>query len=177
MAPTALSPLKEARELIDYDRAVFERYARRLQRLPWKEVSRNREIGHRTLFQTLVHVLNVYEAWLIYIVPGRVGELKTAFANEVRRPKTWKEFRVYSRLVWDGVAATLAGLSDRDFARRVKAPWMPGQYAVRDAFFQTSFEEAHHLGEVIGTLWQDDREPPAMTWLEVRRARSARRRR
>jgi uncharacterized damage-inducible protein DinB len=177
MAPTSLRPRKEARELIDYDRAIFERYARRLQRLPWKEVSRNREIGHRTLFQTLVHVLNVHEAWLLYIVPGRVKELSAAFANEVRRPKSWKEFRAYSRLVWDGVEATLAGLSDRDFAGKVKAPWMPGRYTVRDAFFQTTFEEAHHLGEVIGALWQDDREPPAMTWVEVRRATSACRRR
>ncbi len=43
---------------------------------------------------------------------------------------------------------------------------MPGVYTLEDAFYQVSFEQAHHLGEIIGAYWQSNWEPPAMTWIE-----------
>jgi hypothetical protein len=46
---------------------------------------------------------------------------------------------------------------------------MPGRYTVADALLQATIEEAHHLGEVIGALWQEDLSSPAMTWIDVRR--------
>jgi uncharacterized damage-inducible protein DinB len=155
---------------VEYDRAVLDRFVRRLSRLPWKEVSRDRGIGHETLFRTLVHILNVLEVWLVYAVPGRNSEMKELFAREDRHPTSWQEFRAYSDRVWKGVDAVVGGLTERDLARRVKVPWMPGHYTVRDAVFQASIEEAHHLGEVIGALWQDDRASPEMTWIMVRSA-------
>jgi uncharacterized damage-inducible protein DinB len=176
MAARAIRPLDEARELVAYNRSVFDRFVRQVARLPWKEATRNREIGHRSLFQTLVHILNVHEVWLVYIVPQRTRELPALFAQEDRRPTTWRGFRAYSAKVWSGIDRTLRNLSDRDFRRRVKAPWMPGRYTVRDAFFQTTLEEAHHLGEVIGALWQKDVASTRMTWIEVRRATPTRRR-
>ena len=170
----------DARALVDYNRSVFERYARRVRRLPGREAFRRRGIGHETLFDTLVHVLNVTEVWLVYIVRGRNSdaELEALFGNPERHPKDWKGFDAYSARVWDEVGRTVRGLSDRALGQRVSAFWMPGRYTVRDALFQTTMEEAHHLGEVIGALWQDDRRPPEMTWIDVRRppARRARRR-
>lgn len=162
------TPREEARELIDYDRAVFELYVRRLSRLPWRVVSRPREIGHHSLFRTLVHILNVHEVWHVYIVRGRQKELDALFRDRSRHPTDWPGLRAYSARVWSGVGQTLTSLTDRDFARVVKAPWMPGRYTVRDAFFQSTFEEAHHIGEIVGALWQDDREPPMMMWIPTR---------
>jgi len=174
-AGTLRSPA-EARRLVEYNRAVFERFVRRLSRLPWKEVSRPREIGHQTLFGTLVHILNVHEVWMVYIVPGRTRELRSLFANPDRHPTSWKGFHRYAEQVWAGVGATVGALRASDLDRRVRAPWFPtGRYTVGDAVLQTTLEEAHHLGEVIGALWQDDRAPPPMTWIEVTRPRRARR--
>jgi len=170
-------PVDLPRELLAYNRAVFDRFVRRLSRLPWKEVTRNREIGHETLFRTLVHILNVHEVWLVYIVPGRNSELGALFDDEDRHPTSWKTFRTYAERVWNGVDAVVRGLSERDLARPVKAPWMPGRYTVRDALFQTTIEQAHHLGEVIGALWQDDLASPEMTWIRVRSDSATRRRR
>jgi uncharacterized damage-inducible protein DinB len=172
-APSTTLP----QELFEYNRAVFDRFVRRLARLPWKEVSRNREIGHQSLFGTLVHILNVHEVWFVYIVPGRNSELNALFAREERHPTSWKGFRTYAKEVWSGVGAVVQALSEHNLARRVKAPWMPGQYTVRDAMFQTTIEQAHHLGEVIGALWQDDVASPEMTWIRVRSAGPSRRRR
>ena len=163
--------LPDLRALVDYDRAVYERFVRKIRRLPWRTATRKRGIGHESLFATLVHILNVREVWLSYIIWGRNSdpELEALFQDTTRKPKDWKQFQAYSKRVWDGTATTLRRLTAKDLGRRVSVFWMPGTYTVRDAFFQVSYEEAHHLGEIIGALWQDDVEPPAMTWLDVRR--------
>lgn len=159
----------QAAELEAYDRKVFDRFVRRVRRLPWTQAVREREIGHRTLFATLVHILNVREVWLVYIVPGRNRELARLFSEPSRHPNDWKGFRTYAERVWSGSAATTRGLRGRDLGRTVRAPWMPGKYTVADAYLQASYEEAHHLGEIIGALWQDDVASPPMTWIEVTR--------
>jgi uncharacterized damage-inducible protein DinB len=173
-----LSP-RGAAELVRYNRAVFERFARRVRRLPGTAAMRRRGIGHESLFGTLVHILNAHEVWLVYIVHGRTSdpELEALFADPVRRPTSWKGFDAYAKRVWSGIDATVRGLTPRALGRRVKVFWMPGAYTTRDAFLQTTLEEAHHLGEIIGALWQNDVEPPEMTWLGVQHALAARRRR
>jgi len=174
--PLSLSP-EDARAIVEYNRAVFDRFVRRVRRLPAKEATRKRGTGHESLFDTLVHVLNVQEVWLVYIVHGRTSdkELGALFDDAGRHPTTWKGFDAYEDRVWAGVDQTLRGLTSRFLARRVKVFWMSGEYTVRDAILQTTIEEAHHLGEIIGALWQDDRKPPDMTWIDVRRGPARRR--
>ena len=174
--PLALTP-RDARAIFDYNRAVFDRFVRRARRLPWREVTRKRGIGHESLFDTLVHILNVHEVWQVYIIRGRNSdaELETLFADLTRHPKDWAGFDAYSRRVWAEVGRTVRGLTSRSLSREVHAFWMPGRYTVRDALLQATFEEAHHLGEVIAALWQDDRAPPDMTWIDVRRPPKRRR--
>ena len=161
--------LSDVRALVEYNRDVYERYARRIARLPRKEATRAREIGHQSLLATLVHILNVHEVWLVYIVCGRAGELEELFDDTSRHPKDVAGLRSYARRVWGGVAETIDALDGPSLGRRVAAPWMPGRYTVRDAVLQATLEQAHHLGEIIGAFWQDDREPPEMTWIDTRR--------
>ena len=161
---------EDARAIVEYNRAVFDRFVRRVRNLPGREATRRRGIGHESLFDTLVHVLHVQEAWLGFIVPGRRKELLAALKDSsYRHPKNWRDFDAYSARVWAAVDATVRTLTPRRLAAVVRAPWMPGVYTARDALLQTTMEEAHHLGEVIGALWQDDRASPEMTWIDVRR--------
>ena len=159
------------RELVAYDRAVFDRFVRRVRRLPTGAQHRKRGIGHESLFDTLVHILHAREVWLVYIVRGRNSdpELEALFADPVRHPHDWRGFDAYARRVWGEVEVTVRSLTAASLGRRVSAFWMKGRYTVRDAFFQASYEEAHHLGEIIGALWQDDVRPPDMTWIDVHR--------
>jgi uncharacterized damage-inducible protein DinB len=174
--PLQLSPA-DARAIVEYNHAVFDRFVRRVRNLPGRAAIRRRGIGHESLFDTLVHILHVHEAWLVYIVPGRLEDLQAVIRDpSSREPTTWKAFDVYSTSVWKGVEVTVRGWTPRSLGRRVKAPWMPGDYTVRDAILQTTMEEAHHLGEIIGALWQDDLASPNMTWIDVRRPAPARRR-
>jgi uncharacterized damage-inducible protein DinB len=170
---------RDARAIFDYNRAVFDRFVRRVRKLPGRQATRRRGIGHESLFDTLVHILNVHEVWHVYIVRGRNSdeELGALFDDTTRHPKDWKQFDTYAARVWKEVDATLSTLTPRALGREVHAFWMPGSYTVRDAILQSTVEQAHHLGEVIGALWQDDIESPPMTWIEVRRKRARRKRR
>jgi uncharacterized damage-inducible protein DinB len=159
-----MSKLETVRRMLAYDRAVFARYERAVARLGWKAATANHEIGHGSLKNTLVHILNVREAWLVAI-PDRRWEI---FDRPGRRPDeigSWKEFRAYRDRVKNGVAERMEGLTEAKLARRVRAPWMPGTYTLEDAFYQQSYEQAHHLGEIIAVFWQADRRPPEMTWI------------
>lgn len=163
-----LTPV-QARRLFRYNERVFERFVRRVHRLSSRDVRRRRGIGHESLFQTLVHILNVHEVWLGYVLTGRSSdpELDALFHDPVRHPKTWKGFRAYDRRVWALVHAYLRRATPRDLAEPVHVFWMPGRYVASDGLWQATFEEAHHLGEIIGALWQQDAEPPEMTWIRV----------
>ena len=177
MPPDSPLTASAARELLRYDRAVFEKFYRRVRRVPKRGAFAQREIGHQSYFETLAHVLNVHDAWLNYIVPGRTREFLRIHAEARRHPTDWAGFEPYRAQVWEGVERFAAGASDRSLRRIVKAPWMPGRYTAGDAVLQVTVEQAHHLGEIIGAFWQEDREPPTMTWIENFRPPRRRRRR
>ncbi|MCI4332745.1 MAG: DinB family protein [Thermoplasmata archaeon] len=169
-SPVQLSPA-DTRAITAYNHEVFGRFVRKVRRLRGKAATRHRGIGHESLFDTLVHILHVQEVWLVYIVRGRNSdkELEELFDDTRRQPKDWKQFDLYADRVWTEVDSTVRSLTPRGMGQPEKAFWMPGRYTVRDAFFQATMEEAHHLGELIGALWQDDSTPPDMTWIDVRR--------
>jgi uncharacterized damage-inducible protein DinB len=175
--PLTFSP-NDARAIVEYNHRAFDNFVRRIRRLPKNAATKRRGIGHETLFATLVHVLNVQEVWFVYILRGRASdaELEKLFRDTTRKPSTWKEFHVYSKRVWAGVDATARALTPRGLARRASVFWMPGTYTVRDGILQATFEEAHHLGEIIGALWQDDVGPLNMMWIPNRQDRRPRRR-
>ena len=168
----------QARAIYAYNFRLFDRYVRAVKRLPGRAAFKRREIGHQSLFDTLVHILNAQEVWLI-VHRGRArfgcrspppvqGRGSSSQGVEGVRPGT-------QRRVHHGIESYLAGLTPREMRRSVHAFWMPGEYTVSDAILQTTFEEAHHVGEIIGALWQDDIASPEMTWIGVGRALTRRR--
>ena len=160
-----MTDLDGIRDLVRYDRAVFDRFERRIQRWGWAEATKNRETGHLSLKNTLVHILNVHEAWRVAI-PQKRWEV---FEEAGRRPNdvtSWREYRRYRDRVTERIDETLGTLTEKRLQQKVHAPWMPGRYSMADGFVQSSYEQAHHLGEIIAMFWQADREPPAMTWIQ-----------
>lgn len=166
----------QARRIFAYNRRLFDRYARRIQGMPWEEAVRDRGTGHLSLFGTLVHILQVHEVWICYILQrrGSDGELEKLFGDPERKPEDWNGFRRYSRRVWRCIGEFMDKLTPSDMRREVHAFWMAGRYTASDALMQTTFEQAHHIGEMIGAMWQQDVQPPDMTWIEIGRALSRR---
>lgn len=162
-----MSALAEVLEVIRYDRSVFGRFERRAIRDGWGRSNRELEIGHRTVKDTLVHILNVREAWLVAI-PAKDWNVFEAKGRQPGEITSWASFRAYRERVDSAVDRFQRALTEACLKTRVRAPWMPGRYTVRDGILQASYEQAHHLGELIGTYWQSDRSPPSMTWIENR---------
>jgi len=152
--------------LIEYDRRAFVSFERGLARRGWPEAVRDRGIGHGSYKDTLVHILNVHEAWFVAIIQGR-WEIFDDPARRPRNIRSWSDLRRYRSKVWRGIDEFLAHATESELRRRVRAPWMPGRYTVEDGVFQASFEQAHHLGEIIGACWRSGRAPPQMMWLPM----------
>ena len=170
-APPPLTPA-QARDLYAYNERVYARFARAVRRRGDRGARRTRGIGHESLFDTLVHILNVHEVWVAYLVQGRNSdaELEALFQDRTRHPKDWAGLRRYERRVWSAIHGYLEGVTPRQLRTSVHAFWMPGRYVASDGLWQASFEQAHHLGEIIGALWQDDVASPPMTWIQNRRS-------
>jgi uncharacterized damage-inducible protein DinB len=168
--PSFLTPA-QARDLFGYNARVFDRYVRRLRQMGLRAGRKQRGIGHGSWLGTLVHILNVQEVWIGYILQGKNGEpeLEKLFRDTSRHPRDWASFAQYERRVRTQIDDYLRSLQPADLARPVRAPWMPGRYVASDALWQVSFEQAHHLGEIIGSFWEADIEPPEMTWIRVAR--------
>ncbi len=154
----------DVRKIYRYNREVLEKFCRRLERLPWSFVSQDRETTWHSMAGVFDHIVGVIDRWLNYVVQG-------ASADESSSGRKWdsltsmREVRAYMEAVWKGVDPLLNGLTDARLRRKVKAPWQPKACSLEDALLQVTFEEAHHLGEIIAMLWQIDKQPPEMTWL------------
>jgi len=160
--------LESVRRLWDYDRKAFESFEGAVRRLGWAKATANHETGHRSLKDTLVHVLNVHEAWLVAAAQDRWEEVRSNPGRRGEAVRSFADLRRYRDLVWREVDPLVAGLSEARLSRRVRVPWIPGHYTLEDGFYQTSFEQAHHLGEMIAVFWQMDRTPPQMMWIPLR---------
>lgn len=150
--------------LVTYDRRVFEAYEQGIKRRGWAEAVKERETGHRSYKDTLVHILNVHEVWLVAAAQGR-WEVLDDPSRRKGNVKSWADLRRYRERVWSGMDNLMSGLTQEKLTRRVSVPWFKGRYTLEDAFFQCSFEQAHHLGEIIGAYWQTDKAPPQMMWI------------
>lgn len=159
--------IRHVARLVEYDRRAFESYEKGIRRLGWDEATKNRGIAHLSFKDTLVHILNVHEAWLVAAAQDRwdVGKDPSRKRENV---KSWADLRRYRERVWANVDKLMAELSEERLSSRVRVPWMSGRYTLEDAFFQASFEQAHHLGEIIGAYWQMDKEPPQMMWIPLK---------
>ena len=162
-----MSRLSAVRRLVTYDRRAFESFERAIRRLGWARATANHEIGHRSLKDTLVHVLNVHEAWLVAAAQNRWDEVSRKPNRRAAAVRSFPDLRRYRNEVWGGIDQLMGGLTEARLGRRVKVPWISGRYTLEDAFYQTSFEQAHHLGEVIAVFWQMDKAPPQMMWIPL----------
>ena len=162
-----MSRLQTVRRLVTYDRRAFESFERYLQRLGWAKATAPRGIAHGSLKDTLVHILNVHEAWLVAAAQDRWDEVRANPGRRAEAVRSFADLRRYRASTWKGIDRLMAGLTEAALARRVQVPWIGGRYTLEDGFFQSSFEQAHHLGEVIAVLWQMDRTPPQMMWIPL----------
>jgi uncharacterized damage-inducible protein DinB len=162
-----MSGVDSIRRLVRYDRLAFESFERSVRRLGWRKAVANHEIAHRSLKDTLVHILNVHEAWLVAAAQDRWEEVFAKTNRRAEAVRSFSDLRRYRIETWQAIDGLMDGITEAALKRWIKVPWIPGRYTLEDAFYQTSFEQAHHLGEVIAVYWQMDKVPPQMMWIPL----------
>jgi hypothetical protein len=54
-------------------------------------------------------------------------------------------------------------LDDNALIKKITAPWMEREHELGDVLVQATFEQTHHLGEIIAMLWHSNIQLPGMT--------------
>jgi uncharacterized damage-inducible protein DinB len=157
-----------ARRVFTYNEAVLDSFRRALEKLPWSTVTKDRGSGHLSMRNTFVHVLQLQDVWVNYVIPGNLSRWRAEGLKDPDRLKDWTEIRALQRKTWEGIERYLRKLTQRELRRKVHAPWMPGEYTVSDALYHVTLDQAHHVGELVALLWQDDIQPPETTWIKIR---------
>lgn len=155
------------RSIYEYNWRVLRDYCDALAKLPKDELLKNREATHESLKNIFHHILSVHDGWLNVTAQGASADpsMREKDFDEVQ---SMDELRGYMEKIIAKEGRFLAKLTDKDLDRGIQPEWKTRAHPIRDSLLQVTFEQAHHLGELIALFWQMDIEPPEMTWIDVR---------
>jgi uncharacterized damage-inducible protein DinB len=152
----------DVRKLIEYNEEVRHRYFDALAKLPWDELTKNREASFHSLRNIFIHTLGAVDHWLDFLLAEQlrtkrdyddyraVEEIQTYMGHVEARMRTYM-----ASLTPGGLQKEYQVTNDLGEATRVTA---------EDILIHVFEEEVHHRGELIALLWQMGIEPPLMGW-------------
>ena len=151
------------RRVFKYNWAVLHSFLDTLDGLPAQLVSSNLEASHNSMKDIFTHILTVYDGLLNH---ARAGESTGVPESELDECyQSIGNMKKYMKHVEDAVDTLLNELTDSMLTHPIKVEWREKEHSLADTFMQATFEQAHHLGEIIALLWQHNIEPPEMTWI------------
>ncbi len=155
---------QDYRRIFSYNEKVLREFFDTLSNLPWEAVAKNVESAHYSMKNTMVHILSVYNGWINYNALGKSDEIPWA-EHDYDNYHSMEQVKEFMQKVLVGGNTFMKGLDDSALSKRITAPWLEGEHELADVLMQVTFEQAHHLGEIIALLWQSNIEPPEMTWI------------
>ncbi len=157
------------RSIYEYNWRVLRDFCEGLAKLPQDALLKNREATYHSMKNVFFHILTVHDGWLNVTAQGGSADPKV-YNGDLDAVRTMAALRRYMDKIIAKERAFLASLKDKDLDRPVQPEWKKRPHPLRDALMQVTLEQAHHLGELIALFWQQDIEPPEMTWIDVRLA-------
>jgi uncharacterized damage-inducible protein DinB len=151
------------RRMFSYNRLVLHSFFETLNKLPMEIASKNLEASHNSMKDIFTHILTVYDGWLNHARKGETSGVPDSELDEAYL--SMEAMRRYMKHVETGVDALLQELDDQMLTLPVRVDWMEREHSLADALMQVTIEQAHHLGEIIALFWQNNIEPPEMTWI------------
>ncbi|MCI4371867.1 MAG: DinB family protein [Thermoplasmata archaeon] len=162
-----MTNVADFRMIYEYNWRVLRDYADALAKLPRDAVRKDRGATHGSMQHIFHHILSVHDGWLNVTAQG-VSADAAMRERDFKDVDSMEPLRTYLEKIVAREKAFLATLNDKDLERKVQPEWKERPHALRDALMQVTFEQAHHIGELIALFWQIDVEPPEMTWIDVR---------
>ena len=155
----------DVKRLLEYNREIRHRYFDTLARLPWEELTKNREASWHSLRNIFLHTIGATEHWLDVLEnkpkPKRRGFDEYTSIEDIRR---------FMQVVDDRMQRYLDGLSQSELERRFSMKNDEDkdvEPTAEDILIHVFEEEVHHRGELIALLWQMGIEPPLMGWMSL----------
>jgi uncharacterized damage-inducible protein DinB len=152
------------RQIFKYNRIVLRSFLETVEKLPSGIVTKNLEASHNSIKDIFTHILTVYDGWLNHARKGETGGVPDSELDEAF--DSMQGMKQYMKHVEEGVDDLLLKLDEAMLGMPVKVEWMEKEHSLADALMQVTIEQAHHLGEIIALLWQNNIEPPEMTWID-----------
>ena len=160
----------DIREIYEYNWQALRDFCEGLSKLPQEELLKDREATYHSMKNIFFHILIVHDGWLNVTAQGSSADPNIYELEDFDAIRTMAELRSYMEKIIAKERDFLAGLMDADLDRGVQPEWKTRSHPLRDALMQVTLEQAHHTGELIALFWQQDVEPPEMTWIDVRLA-------
>ena len=154
----------DVRRLVRYHLALTDRYADYFDgSCSWSELSENHETSHNTIANVSMHMANMEDWWLHYVVPGKEWDGPAWDGAKRVADVTGRMREVAAR-----TRALLDGLADEEMRRKRTLPVGEDKREVtlEDVLVEVLAEVTTHRGEVNAMLWRRDKEPPYVGFLE-----------
>jgi uncharacterized damage-inducible protein DinB len=152
----------DVRKLIEYNEEVRHRYYDSLAKLPWEELTKNREASFHSLRNIFIHTLGAVDHWLDFLLNEQL-RMKRAYDDY----KTMEDIGKYMAHVEARIRTYTASLTPEGLLKEYEATNDLGKVVrvtAEDVLIHVFEEEVHHRGELIALLWQMEIEPPLMGW-------------
>ncbi len=163
-----MATVRNFRDLYEYDGRVLRDFCDALGRLPGDAVLKDRGATYGSMKNVVFHILTVHDGWLNVTAQGASADPAVYDLGDYDAVRTIGELRGYMEKTIAKEESFLGTLKEKDLDRPVQPAWKERPHPLRDALMQVTLEQAHHIGEFIAMFWQQDVEPPEMTWIDVR---------
>ncbi len=155
----------DVKRLLEYNREIRHRYFDALARLPWEELTKNREASWHSLRNIFLHTLGAIEHWLDVL--ENKEKIKRRGFDEYTNTE---DIRRYMEGVEGRLHKYLNGLPQSELEKKFNMKNDEGkdvEPTAEDILIHVFEEEVHHRGELIALLWQMGIEPPLMGWMSL----------
>ena len=152
----------DIKDLLEYNKQVRQRYLQALTRIPWEELTRNREASFNSIRNIFIHTLKAIDYWLDVLLNEQ-----NCKAKQYKKYKNLEEICEYK----DYVEERMQSYLDNSFSGALSKKYVirtdlgtEEEVTAEDILIHLFEEEVHHRGELIALLWQMNIEPPLMGW-------------
>jgi uncharacterized damage-inducible protein DinB len=152
----------DIRALFEYNWISRRRFLDALAKLPWKEFVEDRGASFNSMRNIFLHSLEAEQGWLRHLARGRIGEWPSHDYD--RDFNSMEVVEDYMDEVEAESRAYLAKLGPRDLGKRFQLG--ESRINVEDVLMHVVEEEIHHRGELLCLMWQIDREPPYISYID-----------
>ena len=155
----------DVKRLLEYNREIRHRYFDALARLPWEELTKNREASWHSLRNIFLHTLGAIEHWLDVL--ENKEKIKRRGFDEYTNTE---DIRRYMEGVEGRLHKYLNGLPQSELEKKFNMKNDEGkdvEPTAEDILIHVFEEEVHHRGELLALLWQMGIEPPLMGWMSL----------